>query len=95
MLTRAIVLWTGWGSAAWPDRDDDRLVAEYGTEIALDLVPAVHRLADEFYSTDAHSTAADLKEMGDKAAADFQARHPELGEEAVEALAWCYTFDYR
>jgi hypothetical protein len=95
MLTRAIVLWTGWESASWPQRDDDKLVAEYGKEVGLDLVRAVRRLKDDFYRSDARFTAADLIQMGDQAAAEFRARHPELGEDAVRALEWCYTFDYR
>jgi hypothetical protein len=33
--------------------------------------------------------------MGDIASADFRSRHPDLCDEAVEALAWCYTFDYK
>ena len=27
-LTRAVVLWTGWGDAAWPTRDDEAVVNE-------------------------------------------------------------------
>ena len=94
-VTRAVVVWTGFGSHSSPDRQDDRLVSTFGEALGLDLVQRVHQLEDEFYESDARFTVPDTKGMGDKAVADFRARHPELGEEAAEALGWCYTFDYK
>ena len=55
----------------------------------------VRQLVDDFYSSDAHYLAADLKEMAEIASAQFRMKHRELAEEAVQALAWCYTFDYK
>lgn len=95
LVTRAIVVWLGWGRAAWPDRNEASLVAEFGTDVAVDVLPEVRRLERDFYASDARRVAADLSTMGDQAAAEFRARHPEIGAEAVEALAWSYTFDYR
>ena len=95
LVTRAIVVWLGWGRAAWPHRNEATLVAEFGTDVAVDVLPEVRRLEREFYMSDAWRVAPDLSTMGDQAAAEFRARHPEIGEDAVEALAWSYTFDYR
>jgi hypothetical protein len=50
---------------------------------------------DDFYESDARYTAADIKEMGDLASAQFRRNHLEVSEEAIEALAWCYTYDYK
>ena len=94
-LTRAVVLWTGWGTSSRPDRQDARLVEEFGEGLGSDLVQAVHRLEDEFYRSDARFTEPELAGMGDKAVADFRRLHPELGADAAEAFAWCYTFDYK
>jgi hypothetical protein len=33
--------------------------------------------------------------MGDRAAAEFRVRHAELSDEAVAALAWCYSYDFK
>jgi hypothetical protein len=33
--------------------------------------------------------------MARQASAEFAAKHPDISAEAVKALAWCYTFDYR
>jgi hypothetical protein len=47
----------------------------------------------DFYDSDAHTSATDLAAMGDEAADRFRARHPEATQDAVDALAWSYTFD--
>jgi hypothetical protein len=94
-LNRAIVVWTGWSDSAWPLRDDARVVAQLGPDEAATLLPQIHSLTDEFYESDARHKGRDLAEMADFATADFRARHPELSDDAVEALAWCYTFDYK
>lgn len=75
-------------------RDEQRLVQRFDA-LAADLIPILNRLENEFYESDARDTARDLSQMGQKAAADFRQRHPEIEERAVEALAWCYTFDYK
>ena len=50
---------------------------------------------DEFYLSDAKHTAADLVEMGEMATKEFKTKHPEVADEVLKALAWCYTFDFR
>jgi hypothetical protein len=94
-VSDAIVVWTGYGSTASPRRDERALVEAFGEEEALDLLQMIRRLEEEFYASDARHTAPGLKEMGDVSAAQFRSLHPELSEEAVQALAWCYTYDYK
>jgi hypothetical protein len=59
------------------------------------MLDVLRGLYDEFFASTARDTAADLKAMGDQAAAEFRVKHPELSESAVEALAWSYTFAYK
>jgi len=33
--------------------------------------------------------------MAELASAEFARKHPEISAEAIRALAWCYTFDYK
>jgi hypothetical protein len=94
-LSRGIVVWTGRGHASSPSRSEDRLVAEFGDERAAQLLPLIRALEDEFYESDARHTARDLATMGDAAAARFRELHPELTDDAIEALVWCYTFDFK
>jgi hypothetical protein len=95
LVSDAIVVWTGWGRTSWPTRDETQLVEHFGAEKASDLMWTVSRLEAEFYESDAHLTVADLVDVGHVAAARFRGSHPELTDDAVEALTWCYTFDYK
>lgn len=94
-LSEAMVLWTGWETFAWPHRDDSRLIDRFGAAEAAPLLPKVHEMSREFYLSKAFQVANDFKEMGDMAIADFKRANPDAPEAAMEALAWCYTFDYR
>ena len=95
LVSEALVVWTGWGSAARPVRDEALLVDRFGSEEAADLFPTIRELEDEFYGSEARFTEPSLKAMGDAAALEFRAAHPELSEDAIQALAWCYTYDYK
>ena len=94
-VSEAIVVWSGHGVTAWPQPDEKRLVARFGEDQALTLLPAVTRLYDEFYESDAHLSAPDLRAMVEAAAVRFRELHPEVSAAAVEALTWCYTFDWK
>ena len=94
-VSEAIVVWSGHGVTRWPKPDETRLVERFGEDQALTLLPAVTRLYDEFYESDAHLTAPDLVAIGNLASARFRELHPELSDAAIEALAWCYTFDWK
>jgi hypothetical protein len=79
----------------YPARDEARLVARYGMDVAVRLLPRLRSLEAEFYDSDARDTSSDLVAMGERAASQFREQHPELSEDAVQALAWCYTWDFR
>lgn len=94
VISEAIIVWTGWGTHPIPVRDESLLVERFG-EQAVDLLPVIKALEDDFYASDARHTAADTREMGEVASAQFRKLHPELTGDATRALAWCYTFDYK
>lgn len=75
-LTRAVVEWTGWGTTPLPARDDARVIARFGSEAGPALAKAARRLEADFGA----------------GSAEFRARHPELGGDAVEALAWSTAY---
>jgi hypothetical protein len=95
ILTEAVLIWTGWGREIMPSRDDSLVVSRFGAKTASELLPIVKSMADEFDASDAKYAAPDLAEMGRMAGDDFRRKHPEVAEEIVRALAWCYTFDYK
>lgn len=75
-LTRAVVEWTGWGSTPRPVRDDTRVIARFGSEAGPALAKAARRLEDDFSA----------------GSAEFRAKHPEIGGDAVDALAWSSAY---
>jgi hypothetical protein len=95
VVSQGIVVWTGWGQTSWPIRDEARLVDQFGSDIAADLLPRIRELEDDFYASDARFTVSDLKVMGEVAADQFRKAHPEISDDAVRAFAWCYTYDYK
>jgi hypothetical protein len=69
--------------------------ARFGAERAVDLMPHVFAIREDFSSSSAHQTAGGLVEMTNQAAGEFRERHPEISDKAVNALAWCYSYDCR
>jgi hypothetical protein len=94
-ISRAIVMWTGYRNEPKPSRDDEHFAMVIGADAARDLLPNIRRMQDEFYESDAYNTVAGLDEMARTAAAEFRGRHPELSDEAIDALAWCYSWDWK
>jgi hypothetical protein len=94
-LSTALIIWTGFGQTPWPQRDEERLARQIGTEATIELLPQLRKLEDDFYTTSAWKIAPDLPAMGHLASEDFRRQHPEISDEAVEALAWCYTWDHK
>ena len=93
-FTEAFLVWTAWGKNIMPRRDDSLVIAHFGAEVASKLLPAIKAMMDEFYTSDAKYTAANLEEMGVKAIGEFKAKHPDVADDVLKALAWCYTFDF-
>lgn len=94
-LVEAVLLWTGWGREMKPRRDDSVLIERFGPECAARLLPAIKSLENNFYSSDAKYSAANLQEMESISIQQFKEKHPELPEEVAKAFAWCYTYDFK
>jgi hypothetical protein len=58
-------------------------------------MPIVRALEEDFCSSTANQVVSGLVEMADLAASEFRGRHPEISDDAVEALAWCYSWDWK
>jgi hypothetical protein len=74
-----------------PTTDDDRVVAAHGAEV----LPALRRLRDDTFSSDAAQRGTDLAEVGRLVEADIRRAHPELSGDAVAALTDLYTYAWR
>ncbi len=94
-LPDAVIAWTGYGSSAYPFRDDATVRQAYPPQVASRLILTIRTLEGACYHSDAHLTAANLPEIGKAASPEFMPRHPSLPEVIADALAWCYTLDYK
>jgi hypothetical protein len=52
-------------------------------------------LEADFYNSDAHLIEPDLRAMVDRASEEFRSRHPDAPSPLIDALARCYSFDYK
>lgn len=78
-----------------PLRDDSILVSRFGTRTAAKILSRIKSLEDDFYLSDARLIAPNLEEMERMSAEQFREKHPQIPEDIVKALAWCYTFDFK
>jgi hypothetical protein len=93
-VSEAILLYTGRGITNRPMRDLERLGARFQPERVNELRRKVRRLVAEFYLTSPRVDES-LIESADRAAEAFRKHHPEISEEAVDALRWCFAWDWK
>lgn len=63
--SQALVLWLGFGRAAWPQRDDAAIAAAVGPDRAPSVLETLRALESDFYASDYLIIAPDLVAMGD------------------------------
>lgn len=94
-LVVAVLLWTGWKREMKPHRDNSILIARFGHNCAGKLLVAIKSLEDDFYSSDAKYSAANLQKMELTAIQQFKENHPGLPDEVAKAFTWRYTYDFK
>jgi hypothetical protein len=94
-LNKAIVLYLGFGSAKFPQRDADRVVTEFGRTAGISLVARVDDVIAELKSIEVDWKKNTLVTGGKVARDEMHHRHPGLSGEALDALYWKFTFDWR
>jgi hypothetical protein len=55
----------------------------------------LNELHRQFFESDAALKVPDLSAATEVAAGRFARLHPDLTPEAVKALAWCYSWDWK
>lgn len=94
LVSEAILVYTGWHErGGWPKRDPERLRERFGGDAPV-LYEAVRRLEDEYYSVKP-GDSDDLASAVRRATTEFRRRHADVTDEAIKALEWCYSVDWR
>lgn len=94
-VSRAMVLFLGFGTASSPRADRDRLVSEFGAKRAEELESRVASVLGELATIQIDWSVPSLTTAADFAVEQIRARHPELSDKALGALRWKFTFDWR
>ncbi len=94
-LSRAVIVFLGFGVAPSPRRDRAMLLEEFGAERSSELEMAVASLLEEVGSIDVDWSTHSLQSAGEMVRAELRARHPELSESAFRALEWDFTYSWR
>jgi hypothetical protein len=92
-LGRAVVLYVGWGDSRFPRERFDSVEAAFGTS-AEAMVADVRALIQEVGRLDVAADADDATRAQEVRRA-LGAKHPELSEDAIAALAWKRAWDDR
>jgi len=93
LINAAIVMWSGRGLRAWPTRDLSRLAEHFDPGLAADLAALVTQIEEDFWAAGPHG---ELMDDGKEVATSvFQALHPAISEDALDALWWCYSYDWK
>jgi hypothetical protein len=95
--SEAVILFLGKGLNPWLKRKPERLTERFGEEIGLDLVQYVQTVLDELYGVqpDWSGGGDDLVSGTNKAVDRVRENHPELSEEALAALGWSFSYDWK
>ncbi len=94
-LSQAVVAYLGVPGRLDGVDPEERVLKALG-DSGLDLLPAVKAIVDEVYEAEPPLWAADsLEEIGRRVETWLRENHPELTDEAVQALTNRFAFDWK
>lgn len=94
-LSHAVSLCLGYGVAQFPTLDSAKLVQFYGPRKGMDLFEKVVALTNEASLIDIDWSNVDLESAGRVIRAEMGIRYPALAIQALDAMAWKFTYDWR
>jgi hypothetical protein len=93
--SEALILFLGLGITPHPKRDPERVLAKFGDGVGLDLVAYSQAVLTELYNEQPDWNTENLAEATERAVDKVRASHPELSGDAIEALRWSYSWDWK
>lgn len=93
-LSQAIIAYLAKGRSPFPKSDEEAVAAITGDD-ATDMIVRVRSVVEEMMAIEVDWSASTLAEGGRKAQAVMAARHPELSDDALAALYWMFTYNWR
>ena len=93
-LSRAIIEYLAKGRSSFPKTDEAAVVAAAGDD-AADMVVRVREIVDEMMAIEVDWSESSLSEGARTARATMASQHPELSDEALDALHWMFSYSWR
>lgn len=94
-VSQAVVLYLGFRRAPSPREDGAKLVQEFGATKGAELESQVRSLVEELGKINVDWSRYSWESATKMARDRMEANHPDLSDDALEALAWKIAFDWR
>jgi hypothetical protein len=94
-LSEAVILYLGYGDQAYPQRAGGRVNARFGLLRGAQLVSRAKRLDRIVGKTPVDWAVDDLPTATDRARRRATEAAPGLSGEALDALAWAFSYDWK
>lgn len=94
-LSEAVVLCTGYGVTQTPALNSAKLAEIYGQQKGAELFNDVLRLTNEAAQIQIDWLNSDLEAAGKTVHVEMHNRYPQLDSQALDAIAWKFTYDWR
>lgn len=91
-INTAISLYIGYGVTSFPKEDSSRLIAEFGSDTALQLEALVKSILNELNQLKPDWKKQSLISATQWASAELTRKHPELDKNSIAALEWIYSW---
>lgn len=93
-LSRAVVEYLAKGRSSFP-RSDEHAVAALAGDDAGSMLARVRGIIDEMLAIEIDWSESSLSEGARTARATMASQHPELSDEALDALHWMFSYSWR
>ncbi|GAA4637784.1 hypothetical protein GCM10023196_093000 [Actinoallomurus vinaceus] len=88
-----MIVYLSVGRSPFPHADPEHLAEIFGDE-AERLLPYVKELSSEIMTIEIDWSTHTLDSATEMAMTQMRKRHPELSDEAIEALGWSFGYSY-
>ncbi|MBL0319044.1 MAG: hypothetical protein IPP74_07125 [Alphaproteobacteria bacterium] len=94
-LSRALIIFIGYGISSSPTRNSIKIIEEFGPAEGERLLYSIKIVFEEVGRINVDWSKNTLESAGKIARAHVQEIHPDLSEEALQAIEWKFTFDWK
>lgn len=92
IFSDALVSYLGYKTGTSPIEGTERLIAKMGQQFAEKNLPVIQKILQDLNSIKVDWSSATLQEGALKARDEISKKYPNLNSDALDALAWTYSW---